>query len=175
MSMHPDRNLFAEYKNRVMIETGTHRGDGIKLALDAGFEKIYSIDNDPEAERFCNLRFRRDPNIKLFTGDSADLLWDMIKDINEPITFWLDAHSQYLEDEPASPNPWPLLKELELIARHPIKTHTMLIDDILILTHKWTTGWDYEEIKARLYLINPKYKLELFANPVKNNLLVAHV
>ena len=33
-----------KYKNSVFLETGTYQGDGIKKALEAGFEKIYSIE-----------------------------------------------------------------------------------------------------------------------------------
>lgn len=173
--MTEENNLFRQFKNRVMVETGSYRGDAIKLALDAGFEKIYSIDTDPEAERFCNLRFRRDQNIKLFTGNSADLLWDMIKDINEPITFWLDGHWQMLEGTEPGINPWPLEKELEQIKRHPIKTHTIIVDDMWFLSHPYITGWQKTEIEMWIYAINPDYKVEYFANPVINNILVAHV
>lgn len=174
MSMHPERNLFKEFPNPYYVESGAYAGDSIQLAIDAGFIDIRAIEIDSDLVRQCRKRFVDQP-VSVFEGDSSEILWDVIEDIEEPITFWLDAHTQYLEGEQEGEHPWPLFHELAQIIKHPIKTHTIMIDDILILTHKWTTGWDYEEIKARLYLINPDYKLELFANPVKNNLLVAHV
>lgn len=179
MSMHPENNLFKQFPNRVMVETGTYRGDGIQLALDAGFDKIYSIDTDESARLFCVNRFNLAENpdkwIKLFTADSAEILLDVIEDIEEPITFWLDAHWQMLQGTEPGINPWPLQKELEQINRHPIKNHSIMVDDMWYLSHPYITGWQKTEIELWLYQINPNYKIEYFANPVINNILVAHV
>lgn len=175
MSMHPTRNLFKEFPNRVFVETGSYRGDSIQLAIEAGFETIVSMDIDPSNTNLCCERFKDKPEVSLLTGDSATKLLEAILHIDEPITFWLDAHAQYLEDEPEFPNPYPLLAELTQIQQHPVKTHTIIIDDILHLTHPKVTGWDMADIIDALYSINERYKIELFANPVKNNILVAHV
>lgn len=174
MSMHPTRNLFKEYPNRVYVETGAWLGDSIQLALDAGFEEIHSIELDPEKVEHCRQRFAGQP-VTIHQGDSALILWDVIKEIKEPITFWLDSHSQLLEDEPEQENPWPLLDELEQLISHDFKTHTILIDDFLILSHPDITGWDKGMIEYYIHKINPDYKIEYFANPVKNNICVAHL
>jgi hypothetical protein len=180
MSMHPDKNYFAEFKkdNRYFVETGSYRGDGIQLALEAGYEKIRSIDISHGNILFCSSRFALpDPkkNIRLHEGDSAVILGDLIADINEPITFWLDSHWQMTEDEPKGENPFPLLKELEQIAQHNIKTHTILIDDILYMTHPDITGWKLSYIKKFIKSINNDYKFDLLPNPVFNNLLIVHL
>jgi hypothetical protein len=177
MSLPPSYNLLAKYPNKWFIESGTFRSDAIALALDAGFEHIRTIDIDPEAAIFCSNRFWLTKNthldIKCYTGDSAVMLWEMIRDIDEPITFWLDSHSQLFEDEKDfGAAIFPLLKELEQIYRHPVKTHTILIDDILMMTHPDVTGWTRERLEIWLTEINPSYKFEYIANPVKNNLLV---
>jgi hypothetical protein len=177
--MSPDHNYFADFPNRYWVETGTYRGDAIQLAKDGGFQFIRSMDIDPANAQFCVNRFdlkrRPSPYLKLFTGDSAEDLWSMIADICEPITFWLDSHTQLFEGELEHGNPFPLLKELEQIAMHPIKGHTILIDDLLMMTHPDTTGWALNDIKAALWRINPTYQFNLVANPVKNNLLIAYV
>ena len=182
MSLPPNKNLLAEYPNRYFVETGSYRGDAIQLALEAGFTDIRSIDIDPENTKFCKYRFDLIPRIdqvmhpiKLYTGDSAFQLWDMIKDIPEPITFWLDSHSQLFEDEPVLGEDFPLLWELLQITKHPVKTHAILIDDILMMTHPDVTGWCRKDIEDKLLLINPAYKFQYVANPVKNNLLIATV
>ena len=185
MSMHPTRNLFKEFPNRVFVESGSYRGDGIQLAIDAGFKDIYSIDIDETNTKYCMDRFgMRGSNsmgfteghlIVVATKDSARDLQSIIETESEPITFWLDAHAQHLEDEPEFPNPYPLLKELEQIGRHPIKRHTIMIDDILHLTHPDITGWTRETIEEALLKINPDYRLSYYANPVRDNILIAHI
>ena len=179
MSLPPNKSLLKDYPNRVFCETGSYRGDAIAEALDAGFSRIISIEIDPEQIKFCKNRFdlfrEPRPEIKLIQGNSAVCLWDAIKDINEPITFWLDSHSQWFEDEPHNDTPFPLLLELRQIARHPIKSHTLILDDILILTHPDVTGWSRKDIEESILQINPNYKFQYIANPVKNNLLIATV
>lgn len=175
MSMHPTRNLFKEFPNSVYVETGAYTGDSIQLALDAGFDTIISLDIDKISVEHCNRRFVEKNGVWIIQGDSAYELWPLIEKFEVSITFWLDSHSQLLEDEPESLNPFPLLNELKQIGRHHIKNHTIIIDDILILTHPDVTDWTKQDIEAAIMAINPAYKIEYFANPVRNNILVAHV
>lgn len=174
MSMPPNRNLFKEFPNRVYVETGAWLGDSIQLALDAGFVEIHSIEIDPEKVDHCRERFAGQP-VTIHQGDSALMLCDVIKAINEPITFWLDSHSQLLEGEPELANPWPLRGELDQINSHPIKAHTIIIDDFLFITHPDITGMKKRDVLLLLQWINEGYRIEYFANPIKNNICVAHV
>lgn len=178
MSLPPSYNLLEKYPNPVYVETGTWEGDSLYLALKAGFKRIIGIELSLQKTTHCFKRFEKQVNsgqIRLVCGDSALWLYDTIKEINGPITFFLDGHTQFFEDEEPTDNPLPLLDELKQIARHPVKTHTILIDDILILTHPDTTGWTREIIEAHIYAINPNYKVEYIANPVKRNFIVAHL
>lgn len=176
MSMHPTKNYFKEFRNRVFVETGSYRGDAIQLALDAGFEKIISIDIEIENIYFCNSRFTAEQieHITLIHCDSAECLYDAIKDIDEPITFWLDSHWQMFEGTDKGKNPFPLRQELKQIEKHKIKTHTILVDDMLIMQND-IVGYDKSNIEWLLLKINSKYKFEYRANPVVNNILIAHV
>jgi hypothetical protein len=180
MSMHPSINLFKKFKdlNRVFVETGSYRGDGIQLALEAGFDKIISIDTDPRAIDFCRNRFdlynNPQPKIELIPGDSALCLLEVIKAIKEPMTFWLDSHWQMLEGTDPGDNPFPLMEELHQICKHRFNEHTIIIDDMLIM-QKNIVGYDKDDIEAKLLRINQFYTLEYFANPVINNILVAHL
>lgn len=184
MSLPPNKNLLAEYPNHYFVETGTFRGDAIQLADDAGFDHIASIDIDPDNIDFCKSRFDlsnpkskvlKCSDLTLMIGNSATELKRLIQFMDHSITFWLDAHSQLLEDEQPSEWPFPLLMELMQIGAHPIKTHTILIDDILILTHPDVTGWSRKTIEDLILAINPAYKFQYVANPVKQNLLIATV
>ena len=175
MSMHSQHNYFKEFPNQVFIETGSYRGDGIQLALDAGFEKIYSVDNNHDNLDFCVSRF--DLNnislpIFLHYGNSSEILERLLKRIENPCTFWLDAHSMLQED---TEDDYPLLAELKVIAKHNIKNHVILIDDFLYLSHPDITGWGKKNIEAALYKINPDYKIEYRSNPIKNNILIAYL
>lgn len=184
--MHPHKNYFKDYKgdHKIFIETGSFRGDGIDLAMQAGYERILSMDIDGANIATCQERFEFIPDddkpaknghISLVCADSATGLLKLMKYVNEPAMIWLDAHSQLFDDEPPSDNPFPLLKELEQLKKHTIRTHTILIDDILMLTHPCITGWNNETIENYLLMINPAYKLTYLSNPIISNILMAHV
>jgi hypothetical protein len=186
--MHPHHNYFKEHKgnHNIFVETGSCKGDGIDLAMQADYRRIFSMDIDGANVAHCQERFglipddenkqpARNGHISVTCADSAIGLLKMMKYVNEPALIWLDAHSQLFDDEPVTENPFPLLKELEQLRKHPIRSHTILIDDILILTHPDVTGWNKETIENALLMINPAYKLTYLPNPVVNNILMAHV
>ena len=173
-------NLLALHPNDVYLDIGIWRGDSIQFAIDAGcFKKIIGIDINPESIDFCKSRFDfNNPDgfrnwITLVEGDSALCLWDVIKDIDTPITFFLDSHYSLLEDEVKGPNPFPLLDELDQINQHPIKEHTIIIDDFLYMTHPQITGWTIDTIEDKLMEINMYYSFNYIANPIIGNILIA--
>lgn len=175
MSMPYGVNLLLRCPNNVFVETGSYRGDAIQLAVEAGFKQIYSLDIDPNATEYCENRFPTHPHIHLINASSyGDGLWNVIKDINEPITFWLDAHWMLFEGTDQGEHPWPLLSELEQISRHPIKTHTILIDDMLIMQDD-IVGYNRQDVRKALLKINPEYQLIDIANPLIKNILLAKV
>ena len=84
--------------NKIFIETGSLIGDGIQRALDAGYEKVISIECHPGYYETSKERFKDNDKVEVILGDSSKDLYDIIKDIKEPITFWLDAH--YMWNDP---------------------------------------------------------------------------
>jgi hypothetical protein len=164
-------SLFKKYLKRVFVETGSYRGDGIQLALDAGFEQVYSIEIAMDLFIQCSFRFAGIDNIHLFNGDSAVILPSLLNEIEEPVTFWLDGHypecgydvMSYLS---------PLLYELEAIKNHKIKTHTILIDD-LRLWNKADHGFNTNNLIQKLKEINPDYSFEFEDGHVAKDILVA--
>ncbi len=179
MSLPPNKNLLKEFPNPVYLETGIWRGDSMQQAIDAGFETIIGLDNDKSCIDFCFDRFTLAQHVKhhiqLEKADSANDLWRIIKQINKPITFFLDAHWQLFEGTDKGANPFPLIQELEQIAKHQIKNHTIIIDDLLYLTHPQITGWSLDYLTAELRKINQAYKFNLIANPIIANMLVAWI
>lgn len=176
--MHPTRNYFAEYKgtSKVFIETGSYRGDGIQLAIDAGYELIVSIDNDPANIEFCTNRFPEEvesAKVILVLSESHEGL-SFIKHGSLNPVIWLDAHWQMLEGTDPGQNPFPLLKELDAIKKSNRKDATIIIDDMLIMQRD-IVGYTKKEIEKAIYKINPDYKIEYMPNPVINGILIAHL
>ena len=120
--------IFHAYLTDMFVETGSHVGEGIAKALAAGFKSVRSIDAGEKQYQHCLSRFRDDPRVRLWKGDSAICLKDMIADIQCPVTFWLDGHYS-AGDTCKCEHEHPILFELEQIADHPVKNHFILIDD----------------------------------------------
>ncbi len=179
MSLPPNRNLLKEYLNPCYIECGLYRGDSIHQAMEAGFETIIGLDNDQSAIDFCfdrfTLRQQVEHEMQFIKADSAVDLWKIIEPINQRITFFLDAHWMLFEGTDKGANPFPLIQELEQIAKHQIKNHTIIIDDLLYMTHPQITGWSLDYLTAELRKINQAYKFNLIANPIIANMLVAWI
>ena len=129
MSISASASLFREFNyNKVFVETGTYKCGGIKAALQAGFKMVHSIEADQGYYTRARDRYKGHTGVRIWHGDSSAILWEVIKDINQPITFWLDSH-WFEKSKPEKTKSAPLLDELAAIAKHPIKTHTILIDD----------------------------------------------
>lgn len=149
-------NKFSDFPNRIFIETGSHVGDGIQSALDAGFISVISIEITDKYYQHCKRRFSSNPNVQLVFGDTVEKLPEIMKSINEPATFYLDGHwDTGAVDETRGIMDYPILVELEIIANHPIKTHTILIDDVRLFNTPWELG--HEAIVKKVLEINPNY------------------
>lgn len=169
--MPASKEIFQKYPNPVFIETGSYHGDGIQLALDAGFKNIYSIELGWKLYNLCVERFKDNPDVHLILGDSGKILRDLLDIIKEPVTFWLDGHysggSTALGDIDS-----PLMQELETIGNHLIKNHTLIIDDIRCWTIN-SHGFDKMVIMKKILTINPDY-IFIFENGcIENDILIA--
>lgn len=164
--------VFKKYRKEVFIETGSYRGDGIRNALEAGFSEIHSIEIAPKYYNFCKERFKNNPKVHLYFENSIDVLPKILSTLTKPATFWLDGHYSWGDTGRGDTNT-PLLKELEIIAQHSIKTHVILIDDIRQLG---TIEFDFinlEDITKLLMSINSNYKISYEDGYIKNDVLVA--
>jgi hypothetical protein len=162
--------IFRKYPHHsIFIETGSYIGDGIQLALDAGFLAVVSIELSEELFHQCEERFKDNSNVILLQGDSATVLPKILEDIRFPVTFWLDSH--YSGDGTVMGEHYSsLLQELEAIKNHPIKNHIIMIDDVRLWPN-W--GLNVEMIQQKLLEINPDYKFTFEDGYVPNDILVA--
>lgn len=167
-------NLFEKYKNtQYFFETGSHIGEGIQKAINAGFTHIMSTELAPRYHNYCVNRFTNNKNVHLYLGDTEDMMENLISKINEPITFWLDGHNSG-GDTAWGKHESPLMQELEIIKRHPIKTHTIIIDD-LRCWEKPHYDFDKQDIINFVKTINPDYRILYENGHVENDIMVAHI
>jgi hypothetical protein len=141
--------LFKKYKgnHKLFFETGTHKGDGVQNALNMGFEEAVSIEILPEFYKRCVERFKdkiKENKVHLFLGDSNERMEEMLVLVKEPSLIFLDGHFS---------DGNPLWGELEILKNHPIKTHTIIVDDIP------NYFGDGKIVKEKLLEINPNYTL----------------
>jgi hypothetical protein len=166
--------VFRSHPNRIFIESGSYRGDGIQNALDAGFEEIYSIELSPHLYHHCCKRFAGNKRVHLYFGDSSNVLSNILDEIDEPVTFWLDGHYSWGDTAKGNSNT-PILNELAAIAEHHINTHTILIDDVRQFGAMEFDFIDENTILRMLLQINPDYRIYYQDGYQKNDVLVAEI
>jgi len=149
-------------KQYSFIETGTYQGDTVKTADNYGFKTIHSIEIFQPLYEQCTETFKNDPHIKIWQGDSPDVLREIVPTLNKQSTFWLDAHRSGVLMTPGSEKygACPLVDEVNAIALSPIKTHVIFADDQRLFG---TPGWDYlqkDDYLNAILKINPNYVFE---------------
>jgi len=179
--------VFKDFMNDVFIETGTFIGDGVQSALDFGFKKVYSIELSEELYHKCKVKFEKNKNVNLFLGDSGEVLKGVLSKVKCPATFWLDGHyhpaGKNRKDNPdffewglSNDGVWsPLLRELDIISKHEIKNHTIIIDDMREMKTAQYGSIDSGDLFSRLLKINNKYKFRFYDGATPRDILVAHL
>ena len=156
--------------SKCLVETGSSSGAGIFRAIEAGYDDIRSVELSESWHQHCRTIFSADPRVKLYVGDSRDMLLQMLPD--EKCVIVLDAHpsgphtaghddlmekgesSMYHQDRILS-------DELRIIIDHKIR-NLIIIDDQEDVKEEWTMmlkDYDFE-------LINGKY---LVCVPTEDN------
>lgn len=167
-----------KYKNNIFFETGTHWGGGVELALSCGFKKIYTCELSPQKIEFNKSKFAKEiaeNKVVIVEGDTFETFATAIKELSEATTFWLDAH---WDDGPMGKFRCPLPYELESLATHAIKNHTLLIDDRRLFGatgHTWGGEITEQQIIELIKKINPDYKISYENGFVPDDIIVARV
>lgn len=116
-----------KYGLKILIETGTYLGAMVNATKD-DFKKIYTIELDDKLYKSAKNKFKKYQHVKVLSGDSTNVLPKLLKQINQPCLFWLDAHfSRGITAKGIKET--PIMEELNSILKHKIKTHVILIDD----------------------------------------------
>lgn len=168
---------FEPYMSSHFVETGTFDGSGIQFALRAGFKNIYSVELNDLLFNLAKKKFAQNKNIHLFHGDSGKILWDVIKNIDDRITFWLDGHNGV--PDPNGGKNTPLMEELEQIKWHPHKDHIIIIDDMHCCGTILFDGFTREDIANKVLEINSNYVISYIPGgddgEYPENIMIAHI
>jgi len=166
-----------KFVTSVFVETGTYEGNTIdRVAKSKKDTQLISLELSGIYSARCKKRFEQNPMITIHKANSKYDLGKIIKDINEPITFWLDSHWSESPHVVCDPEIFcPILFELDQIKAHAIKTHTIMVNDLSLLNMKHFLI-TVEQICKKIYEINPDYTILYFDDEMaKNNILVAHI
>ena len=111
------------------VETGTYKGNTVN-AMRAHFAQIYSIELSPTLYHEAAKRFAKHAHIRILQGDSGAVLPRVLRQIDRPALFWLDAHETGGEDTARGDISSPVAEEMAAILSHHVRNHVILIDDV---------------------------------------------
>ncbi len=160
--MHFLNNLLKYIKSNVFVESGTYQGDTVQFMLDnTKCDNIISLELSDVFFLNCEKRFLNEKRVKLYHADSKTQLYDIIKDIDVSMTFWLDGIGSNVNciDH--------ILFELEQIKKHHINRHIIIINDINLIKENDVKN---EQIIDKINDINPLYEFVYYND---NNILMA--
>lgn len=116
------------FNAKIFIESGTYYGDSAAIAAEI-FEEVHTIElSDFLFKKACE-RFANRENIKIYHGDSAQMISRILLPIQKRILFWLDGHWSCGATARGSVNT-PIKEELLAIKESGLKNSIILIDDI---------------------------------------------
>lgn len=168
-------NVLKKYISPYFFETGTADGDAVRLALELGFEKIFTIEIDPFLYEKNIKRYRHsidEGKVFMFLGDTYKLMPSIIQThIDKPTTFWLDAHQDF---GPGGFKKCPLVEELNYIKKSSLE-HILLIDDRRMFGTWWGEGIDEELIVEKIKEIDPRYEISYEDGHVPDDIIAAKI
>lgn len=116
-----------EFHLVTLVETGTYLGEMVE-ATSRLFQRIFSIELDPTLYAQAKQKFSKLKHVTILQGDSGEVLPGILADIHQPCLFWLDGH--YSGGNTAKgEKETPILSEIDIICRHRINRHVILVDD----------------------------------------------
>lgn len=169
--------VLSKYISPYFFETGTSSGAAVYKALDAGFEKVFSVEIDSVLYEQNLVRFEKEiqeGRVHLFLGDTFVLMPLILQQfIDKQCTFWLDAHQDF---GPGGVKRCPLLEELDYIKIKGELNHKLMIDDRRCFGGDWWgAGISEDLVIAKIKEINPNYVIGYEDGEIKNDVITAVV
>lgn len=152
------RSHARQFGKRVLVETGTYRGDMIR-AVRGEFDAVHSIELGQDLYDAAVRRFEGDDEVTIHQGDSGEILAAVLEHVDETCLFWLDGH--YSGGVTAcGTESTPILRELEAIRAHPAIDHVILIDDARCFTG--AEGYPtMDELRDRVEALWPSFRFNV--------------
>jgi hypothetical protein len=170
------KQVLEKYPNDIFVETGTLYGEALRLAIQCGFKKIYSIEINSDLVKTNRLQFAEHIEtglVEIIEGDTSIVFPELVKRLDGRTTFWLDAH---WDGGPMGTVKCPLPMELDAIQTHAIKNHTIMIDDRRCFgIGNWGAGIVESEIISKVKDINPLYEIGYEDGCIPNDIITAVV
>jgi hypothetical protein len=175
---HPLSDLTGyKLESGIFIESGSLYGDTIQRALDCGYTTVYSIEIDDGLYELVKGRFEeqiKNGTVKLYHGSTIDVLPNILKEIDEPVTFWLDAHLH--NGDYGVVHNAPVVEELSIISEHHVKNHLVMVDDMRIIRNtNWGRGNMEQTVLEKVKKINSDYDISYRNGINVNDVLVAKI
>jgi len=158
------QSMLLEYRERfgleLFVETGTFKGDTV-AAMRPHFRALHSIEL---ADRFyaeAQRRFAGESKVRLYHGDSGELMPEVVAALDAPALFWLDGHYSGGDTAKGELNA-PVWKELKAIFGGMGEPFVVLIDDARCFRNEG--GEDYpavSDIEAWVKETRPEMGVEV--------------
>jgi hypothetical protein len=169
----PLAELQKRFDTQVFFETGIGNGDAIIQAQKLPFKHIYSVEIMPEQVSRMRKKFKDDPRVQIFEGDSLTCLGaiDCLVPYDINIMFWLDAHFPGADigmgrhDDASHDDAkirLPLEEELLVIKELRFGKDVILFDDLKIYRNQGKDAWR-NDIKPRHAFSSDKFYEEILA------------
>jgi len=171
-----------EIKNKfnleVFIETGTLHGDTIEWLLPV-FNELYSIEIDKDLYQKAYNRFINNDKVKIYNGNSTQILSKILPNIKKSALFWLDAHfpgadihKVSYDNEKNEDIRVPLYHEIqEIVKRKNLYKDVIIVDDLWLYedgNYEWGTFDNHAKIcnfnttRSQLVSINSSFLYDAF-------------
>ena len=118
--------LAQQFSITTFVETGTHKGRTAEWASGL-FKKVITIEGSEKWYQATKERLAAVTNIEILFGHSAQLLPEVVRRLEGPAVFWLDAHWSGRQTAGAE-DQCPLLSEIAAVNGSSLE-HFVLIDD----------------------------------------------